>query len=113
MASRFNPTWSTSLSSAWARHVNRFGAKREKNPFPRPLSGAPLTRLPTNSMAELAIHDSLSLAELIALQSDGRACLTTASYTLGAREHANAVNISAKMERNMGSKNKSEKINGI
>lgn len=93
--------------------MNRLGAKRGKNPSPRQSSGAPLIRLLTSSMAEPTIHDSLGLAEPITLHSTGRACLTTVSYTLGAREEANAVNISAKMERKMGSRKESERVNII
>ena len=96
-------TCKRSLSSAPAKHENKLGANRAKKPSPRPVCGDPSTRLLTRSMAELAIHDSSFVAELIATVSGGKDCLTTVSYTMFVGEDARLVRISVRIEMNMGS----------
>ena len=96
-------TCRTSLSSAPAKHENKLGANSAKKPSPRPACGDPLTRLLTRSIAELAIHDSSLVEELIATLNGGKDCLTTVSYTMFVGEDARLVRMSVRIEMNKGS----------
>lgn len=74
-----------------------------KKPSPRPVSGAPLARLLTSSMAALATHESTAVDDMIALHSAGSACRTTVRYIPGAGEEASDSSTSVRIEMKMGS----------
>jgi hypothetical protein len=96
-------TCNTSLSSATDRHEKRLGAKVSKNPSPSPDSGAPETRLLTNSMPEAGIHDSSFFAEPMHKHNGGNACSTTILYIPSFLDEARFVRISISTETKMGS----------